>query len=55
MVVPYGLVVLSGKSSLLGKLFGFPYTVALEENIMFLQLNSFMTSSNTSVELMLLS
>ncbi len=34
-VDPYGFVVLTGKSSRIGRDFGFPYTVALELNTSF--------------------
>ena len=36
-VVPYGFVVERGKSSVIGTVFGSPYTVADDENTIFLQ------------------
>ena len=53
-VDPYGFVVDSGKSSLIGRDCGEPYTVALDENTMFLQLYSIITSNKLNVESKLL-
>ena len=53
-VLPYGFVVDKGKSSLIGTVFGFPYTVAEELKTIFLQLYFFISSNNTKVPVILL-
>ena len=53
LVLPYGLVVDKGKSSLIGTVSGDPYTVAEELNIMRLQPYSFINSHKFSVPVIL--